>query len=153
MRTNARDQAVEILLVEDNPGDVDLIREGLEGAGARYHLSVVENGAEALDFLRRRGRYAQAVRPDLILLDLNLPVMDGRETLQEIKAYDELRRIPVIVLTTSEKVEDVLHCYDLHANCYLTKPLGLEAYLRVMQGIQEFWLTLVTLPSAVPGGG
>jgi two-component system, chemotaxis family, response regulator Rcp1 len=139
-------RTIEILLVEDNPGDVDLAREGLEETGLRINLSVVSNGVEALALLRRQGKYAGAARPDIVLLDLNLPVKDGRETLAEMKEDESLRHIPVIVLTTSRKEEDVLNSYRLHANCYVTKPLRFEEFVRVVRGIQDFWLTLVTLP-------
>ena len=149
MPAEAPSKPVEILLVEDNPADADLIQESLAEAGVQHRLSVIENGAEALAFLRRQGKYANAVRPALIVLDLSLPVKDGRETLRDIKGDDDLKRIPVVVLTTSNKPEDVLRCYDLHANCYLTKPLLFTQYVLVMKGIQEFWFTLVTLPSEV----
>ena len=136
----------EVLLVEDNPGDVELAREGLEEGKLRINLSVVENGAEALAFLRRQGRYAAAPRPDVILMDLNLPVKDGREALAEIKADDALKHIPIVVLTTSKKEEDVIRSYGLHANCYIAKPIRFEEFVRVVQGIKDFWFTIVTLP-------
>jgi two-component system response regulator len=146
MNTSDAGRTIEVLLVEDNPGDVDLAREGLEESKLRVNLSVVENGAEALALLRRQGRYADAARPDLVLLDLNLPVKDGRETLAEMKADEHLKHIPVVVLTTSKKEEDVLKSYRLHANCYITKPLSFEEFVRVVRGIQDFWFTIVTLP-------
>lgn len=137
---------VELLLVEDNPGDVDLARDALETSKIRNTLHVVNDGEAALDFLRRRGRYVHVPRPDLILLDLNLPRKDGREVLAEIKADAGLKRIPVVVLTTSKDEEDVLKAYNLHANCYITKPIDLHQFLRVIRSIEEFWLTIVRLP-------
>jgi two-component system, chemotaxis family, response regulator Rcp1 len=137
---------VEILLVEDNPGDVRLTIEALREGKVRNNLSVSPDGVEALALLRRQGHYAQASRPDLILLDLNLPKKDGREVLAEIKADPELRRIPVVVLTTSKAEEDILKSYNLHANCYITKPVDLEQFIAVIKTIDEFWLTVVRLP-------
>ena len=137
---------VEILLVEDNPGDVRLTLEAFKEGKLRNRLQVVRDGEEALASLRRQGPYAQAVRPDLILLDLNLPKRDGREVLAEIKADADLRRIPVVVLTTSKAEQDILKAYDLHANCYITKPVDLEQFLRVVRAIEEFWLEVVKLP-------
>jgi chemotaxis family two-component system response regulator Rcp1 len=139
---------VEILLVEDNPGDVRLTQEALREGKIRNNLSVVSDGVEALAFLRREGRYADAAHPDVILLDLNLPRKDGREVLTEIKADSQLRRIPVVILTTSTNEQDVLRSYDLHANCYITKPVDFEQFIGVVQAIENFWLTVVTLPSA-----
>jgi CheY-like chemotaxis protein len=141
-----RTRTAEILLVEDDPGDILLTREMLKDAGVVSDLAVVENGIDAIAYLRRTGRYAQAVRPDIILLDLNLPKKDGREVLAEIKQDPDLRLIPVIVLTTSRSAEDITRCYDLHANCYITKPLGLEQFGRVVRSIGEFWFSVVTLP-------
>ena len=137
---------IEILLVEDNPGDVDLTKEALERAKVANRLQVVEDGVEALDFLFRRGRYVDACRPDIILLDLNLPKRDGREVLSVIKADRELADIPVVVLTTSQADEDILRAYRLHANCYITKPVDFKQFLRVVESIEEFWLTIVKLP-------
>ena len=137
---------IKILLVEDNPGDVDLTKEALERAKVANRLQVVEDGAEALDYLFRRGTYADAGRPDIILLDLNLPKKDGREVLAEIKADPELADIPVVVLTTSQADEDILRAYRLHANCYITKPVDFHQFLRVVETIEEFWLTVVKLP-------
>ena len=137
---------VEILLVEDNPGDVRLTQEALKESKIINHLSVVMDGMEAMEYLRREGRFAQAVRPDLILLDLNLPRKNGREVLAEIKEDQDLRRIPVVVLTISQDEEDVLKAYNLHANCYVTKPLNLNRFLKVVQSIEDFWLTIVKLP-------
>jgi CheY-like chemotaxis protein len=144
--TSSRGRVVDILLVEDNPGDVRLIVEGLHERTVRHNLHVVHDGVEALEFLRRTGRFADAVRPDLILLDLNLPRMDGREVLGEVKSDPDLKTIPVVVLTTSRAEQDILQSYQLHANCYVTKPVDLEEFLEVIKSIEEFWLTTVTLP-------
>jgi chemotaxis family two-component system response regulator Rcp1 len=141
-----RTQPVEILLVEDNPGDVQLTREALEEGKVKNHLHVVSDGVEALEFLRRRGRHEGAVRPDLVLLDLNLPRKDGREVLAEVKEDPELRRIPVVVLTTSDAEADIVRTYELHANCYIRKPVDLEQFLEVVKSIDDFWLTVVKLP-------
>jgi CheY-like chemotaxis protein len=138
---------IEILLVEDSPGDVELTQEVLRDAKVRNHLNVVSDGEEALRYLRREGRYASAVRPDLILLDLNLPKKDGREVLREIKNDDSLKRIPVVVLTTSQAEQDILKTYELHANCYVTKPVDLDQFITVVQSIEDFWLAIVKLPS------
>ena len=137
---------VEILLVEDNPGDVRLTQEALKESKICNHLSVVTDGVEAVEYLRQEGRFAQAVRPDLILLDLNLPRKNGREVLAEIKEDQDLRRIPVVVLTISQDEEDVFKAYNLHANCYVNKPLDLNRFLKVVQSIEDFWLTIVKLP-------
>jgi len=139
---------VEILLVEDNPGDHRLTQEALREGKVYNNLHWVQDGVDALDFLKRRGKHAHAPRPDIILLDLNLPKMDGREVLSEIKGDEELRTIPVVVLTTSKAEEDVLRSYDLHANCYVTKPVDLDKFIVVVQSIDRFWLTVVTLPPA-----
>jgi len=138
---------IEILLVEDNPGDVRLETEALKEGKIYNHLSVVRDGAEAIEFLRRKGRFADVEKPDLILLDLNLPKKDGREVLAEIKADDDLKRIPVVVLTTSRTEEDVLRSYDLHANAYIVKPLDLQQFINAVRKIEDFWLTVVRLPS------
>jgi two-component system, chemotaxis family, response regulator Rcp1 len=138
---------IEILLVEDSPGDVRLTREALVEGKVRNNLHVVEDGIEALRFLRREDEYADAVRPDLILLDLNLPKMDGRQVLEKIKADAELRTIPVVILTSSEAEEDICRAYDLHANCYVTKPVDLEQFITVVKSIEMFWFTIVKLPS------
>ncbi len=138
---------VDILLVEDNPGDVRLTQEALQDARITNHMSVAEDGVQALAFLRRQDRYAEAPRPDLILLDLNLPRKDGREVLAEVKADPQLWRIPVVVLTTSQAERDVLRAYDLHANCYITKPVDLDQFLTVVKSIEDFWLTVVKLPT------
>jgi len=137
---------VELLLVEDNPGDVELTREALDEARVRNRLSVVSDGVQALAFLRREGPYAGAPRPDLVLLDLNLPRKDGREVLAEIKADPALRRIPVVVLTTSAAEKDVLGAYELHANAYIVKPVDLDQFLSVVRCVEGFWLTVVKFP-------
>ena len=136
---------VEILLVEDNPGDVRLTQEVFKESKIRNKLHVVKDGVEAMDFLRQ-GKGANGVRPDLILLDLNLPKKDGREVLAEIKADDDLKRIPVVVLTISKAEEDILRSYSLHANCYLNKPIEFEQFFNLVKYIEEFWLTIVKLP-------
>ena len=139
-------QRFEILLVEDNPGDVLLTREAFQEGRLAHHLSVVEDGEEAIRFLRQEGKHASAPRPDLILLDLNLPKKDGRELLAEVKGDPVLRHIPVIVLTTSDAEQDVWRAYKLHANCYLTKPVQMEEFLNKIRSVEEFWLTVVRLP-------
>jgi len=139
-------RAVEVLLVEDNPGDVDLTREAFKEAKLRNRLSVVSDGEAAMVFLRRRGKYADAPRPDVVLLDLNLPRKDGREVLEEIKSDDHLKRIPVVVLTTSRAEEDILRAYQNHANCYITKPVDFQRFMEVVKSIEDFWLTVVRLP-------
>ncbi len=141
-----RVEPIEILLVEDSPGDADLAREALETTKVRNTLHVVRDGEEAMDFLRRKGKWANAPRPGLVLLDLNLPKMDGRQVLAEIKQDPDLRRIPVVILTISKEEADVLRSYDLHANCYITKPIDLGQFLEVVRSIEEFWLTIVRLP-------
>jgi len=142
----AHSRPVEILLVEDNPGDVRLTREALREAKVRNNLSVAPDGVEALAYLRKEGQYADAVRPDLILLDLNLPRKDGREVLEEVKADPALRHIPVVVLTSSQAEQDILRAYDLHANCYVTKPVDLDQFITVVKSIEDFWFTIVKLP-------
>jgi two-component system, chemotaxis family, response regulator Rcp1 len=137
---------VQILLVEDNPGDARLTQEVFKLNKLPKTLSVVEDGVEALAFLRQEGKYADAPRPDLILLDLNLPKKDGRQVLAAIKSDASLRRIPVVVLTTSRDQEDILHAYDLNANCFLTKPVDFDQFARLVEAIEEFWLTVVELP-------
>ena len=137
---------IEILLVEDNPGDVRLTIEGLHETKVRNNLHVAKDGVEALAMLRREGRHADFVRPDLILLDLNLPRKDGREVLQDLKQDPALHTIPVVVLTTSQAEPDVLRSYELQANCYITKPVDLEQFMTVVKSIEDFWLTIVTLP-------
>lgn len=140
---------IEILLVEDNPGDVRLVSESLKEYKICNRLSMVRDGEEAMQFLRRKGQFADAPRPDLILLDLNLPKKDGREVLAEIKADPELRRIPVVVLTSSRDEEDVLRSYDVNANCYVTKPVDLDQFVRVVQSIENFWFSMVRLPKGL----
>ena len=137
---------IEILLVEDNLADVRLTQEALKEEKLFNNLSVVNDGVEALAFLRREGKYANSVRPDLILLDLNLPRKDGREVLEEIKNDPTLEAIPVVVLTVSEADKDILVSYHLHANCYIVKPLDLNQFSKVVKSIQDFWLTIVKLP-------
>jgi CheY-like chemotaxis protein len=137
---------VEILLVEDNPGDVRLTVEALKEGKFLNRLTVVKDGVEALTLLRWQGRYANAPRPHLILLDLNLPKKDGREVLAEIKADDNLKRIPVVILTTSQAEQDILKSYSLHANCYITKPVDLDQFIAVVKSIEDFWLGIVMLP-------
>ena len=138
---------VDILLVEDSPTDVFLAREALEQAKVLNTLHVVSDGVEAMDYLHRRGPYAGAVRPDLVLLDLNLPRKDGREVLAEIKADAGLKRIPVVVLTTSKAEEDILRAYGLHANCYVAKPVDFDRFAEVVKAIESFWFTIVSLPT------
>jgi CheY-like chemotaxis protein len=133
-------------MVEDNPGDVRLTREALREAKVRNHIHVLTDGVEALAYLRRQGRYANASRPDVILLDLNLPKKDGREVLAEIKVDPNLLRIPVVILTSSEAEEDILKAYNLHANAYVAKPVGLEQFMAVVRQIEGFWLEIVKLP-------
>jgi CheY-like chemotaxis protein len=142
------ERLIEILLVEDNAGEARLTVEALKEAGAPAHLSHVSDGAAALEFLRREGRFAGAPRPQLILLDLNLPAVDGRAVLKAIKAHEDWRRIPVVVLTNSQSEEDVTRAYDLCANCYVPKPLDLDAFLRTVRVLKEFWLTIAKLPAA-----
>lgn len=138
---------LDVLLVEDNPADFRLTQEALKEGKMLCNLSWVKDGVEALDFLHRRGAYAGAVVPDLILLDLNLPKVDGREVLAEIKAHPQLRRIPVVILSTSKAEEDILRSYDLHANCYVTKhPVNFDSFIQVIRSIDTFWLAVVTLP-------
>lgn len=137
---------IDILLVEDNPGDVRLTREALKEGKIKNNLFVTSNGVEALEFLKQEGEYTDAIRPDLILLDLNMPRMDGRELLEKIKQEPDLRRIPVVILTTSKSEEDIVKSYDLHANCYITKPVDLDQFISVVKSIEDFWLTVVKLP-------
>jgi CheY-like chemotaxis protein len=137
---------IEILLVEDSPGDVRLTQEVFKESKILNRLSVVMDGVEAMAFLRREGKYATAPSPDLILLDLNLPKKDGREVLAEIKSSEDLKRIPVVVLTISKAEEDILKAYELYANCYITKPIDLDQFVKVVKSIEDFWLTIVKLP-------
>jgi two-component system response regulator len=138
---------IDVLLVEDDPGDVELTKEGLLTAKMLVNLHVVDDGEKALKYLRKEMPYTEAVRPDIILLDLNMPRKDGKETLQEIKAEPSLRSIPVVILTTSEAETDIVKCYDLGANCYITKPISFEAFTKVVAMIEEFWFTIVRMPS------
>ena len=146
MATEQAAKPVEVLLVEDDPGDVLLTEETLLGSKIRTNLHVVGDGVEALAFLRKEGAYAAVPRPDLILLDLNMPRKDGREVLADIKEDSDLKTIPVAVLTTSSQDEDILKSYQLHANCYITKPVGLEQFATVVQSLEDFWFAIVRLP-------
>ena len=137
---------IEILLVEDNPGDADLAMEALHDSKILNEVHHVLDGEEAMLFLRKKGKYAQSPRPDLVLLDLNMPKKDGREVLDEIKSDPDLKRIPVVILTVSKDEEDILKSYNLHANCYITKPIDLHQFLKVVHTIEDFWLTVVKLP-------
>lgn len=141
-------EAVDILLIEDDPGDVRLTQEALKGSKLSNRLSVVEDGVEAMAFLRGEGKFEGAPRPDLILLDLNLPRKSGREVLEEIKNDDNFKRIPVVVLTTSDNDEDILASYNLHANCYITKPVDLSRFMQIVKTIEGFWFSIVKLPPA-----
>ena len=139
-------KVIDILLVEDDPGDVELTREGLAAGKMFVNLHTVDDGIKALRFLRREEPYNDAVRPDIILLDLNMPRMDGRETLKEIKADECLRSIPVVVLTTSESEADIFKSYDLGASCYISKPVGFDDFLKVVHSLEDFWFTVVKMP-------
>ena len=146
-RMSVAETGFEILLVEDNPGDVLLTREAFNEGRLAHHLSAVGDGEEAIQFLRREGKFVDAPRPDVILLDLNLPKKDGRELLAEIKEDPLLRYIPIIVLTTSDAEQDVWRAYKLHANCYLTKPIEVDDFIRKIRSLEDFWLTVVRLPA------
>lgn len=146
MNGNQAGRPVKILLVEDNPADIRLTKEALVEGKIRNELHVADNGEMALEYLRRKGSYAKASRPDLILLDLNLPRKNGQEVLAEIKEDLQLKRIPVVILTTSSAEKDVLSTYNLHANCYITKPVDLNQFMEVVKTIEDFWLTIVKLP-------
>lgn len=139
-------ETFDILLVEDNPGDARLAQEALKEGRMASRLKIVVDGVEAMAYLRREGAYSDAPRPNLVLLDLNLPRKDGRQVLAEMKADAELRRIPVVVLTTSQAEQDILRSYDLHANCYITKPVDLDRFIAVVRSIEEYWCSVVTLP-------
>lgn len=139
-------EAIEILLVEDNPGDIRLTQEALKDSKLYNNLNIARDGVEAMAFLRRENQYRTAPRPDIILLDLNLPRKDGREVLEEIKEDEVLRRIPVVVLTTSDADEDILRSYNLHANCYITKPVDLNRFISIVKTIENFWFQIVKLP-------
>jgi chemotaxis family two-component system response regulator Rcp1 len=147
MPKTLRSKNIDILLVEDNPGDVRLTREALKEGKVLNTLYVAIDGVDALEFLNKQGRYADVPRPDIILLDLNLPRKDGRELLADIKNNPDLRKIPVVILTTSKAEEDILKSYDLHANCYITKPVDLDQFLDVVKSIENFWFSIVKLPS------
>ncbi|MCC5623476.1 response regulator [Nostoc sp. CHAB 5715] len=137
---------IEVLLVEDNPGDAQLTRIALEDSKISIHLNVVEDGVEAMAFLRKQEKYVKAAHPDIVLLDLNLPRKDGREVLAEIKGDENLRRIPVVILTTSQAEEDILKAYNLCANCYITKPVDFDQFVKIVQSIENFWFAIVKLP-------
>ncbi len=147
MTVETDDKCKKILLIEDNIGDIRLIQEVLKDSSVFQEILTVRDGVDAMAFLRRKGEYQDAPRPDLIVLDLNLPKKDGREVLAEIKNDPNLKRIPVVVLTTSRNEDDIVRSYDLHANCYITKSRNLKDLFRIVKGIEEFWLTTVTLPS------
>ena len=141
-----KDEPINILLVEDNPGDIRLAQEIFKDGKVQKELHVVEDGVEAMAFLKKEGKYADSPRPDLILLDLNLPRKDGREVLDELKSDESLRRIPVIILTTSKSEEDVIKTYNMHANCFITKPVDIVQFLDMAEAIEEFWFNIVSLP-------
>jgi len=143
---------IHVLLVEDDPGDIRLTQEALKDGKVHINLHVVRDGIEAMEFLHRRGKYAALPRPDLVILDLNLPKKDGREVLAELKADADLKHIPVVVLTTSKEERDIIKSYDSHANCFITKPIDLDEFIRVVQSIEDFWLTIVKLPQEEDNG-
>jgi two-component system, chemotaxis family, response regulator Rcp1 len=147
MMDNSNFKLIDILVVEDNPGDALLIMEVLKSNKIHNSLHVVKDGVEAMNFLYQKGEYSEVPRPDLIFLDLNLPKMDGREVLAELKSDDELKHIPVVVMTMSQSEEDILRSYNLHANCYVTKPIDLDQFVKVVESIEDFWFSLVKLPS------
>lgn len=138
---------IEILLVEDNPGDARLAKEALKESKLKNNLYIADDGVEAMDFLYKKGKYSNMPRPDLVILDLNLPRKDGREVLEEIKTDDSLKRIPVVILTISKAEEDILKTYNLHANCFISKPIDLDQFIKVVKSIEDFWLTIVKLPN------
>jgi CheY-like chemotaxis protein len=142
----AASRQVEVLLVEDNPGDARLTRIALEEGKMHIHLNVVEDGVEAMAFLHKQGKYAEVAHPDLILLDLNLPKKSGSEVLAEIKTDEALKQIPVVILTTSQAEEDILKAYKLYANCYITKPVDFDQFVKIVQSIEDFWFTIVKRP-------
>jgi chemotaxis family two-component system response regulator Rcp1 len=146
MQSNKSGMPIEILLAEDNPGDARLAIEALKESKITNHVNVVQDGVEAMAFLRKQGKYAKEPRPDVILLDLNMPRKDGREVLAEVKADPDLRRIPVVILTISQAEQDILTAYDLHANCFITKPVDLDQFNKVVHSIEDFWFTIVKLP-------
>ncbi len=143
---------IEVLLVEDNPGDVRLTKEALKEGKMQINLSVVVDGLDAMAFLRKEGKYKEVPTPDLVLLDLNLPKKDGREVLADIKKDNNLKLIPVVVLTTSDAEQDIMKTYELHVNCYITKPVDYEQFITVVKSIEDFWLTIVRLPRGVWNG-
>ena len=147
MNSQIAERPMEILLVDDNPGDVRLTAEALKDGEVENRLHTAKDGMEAIAFLRRRGRYIDAPRPDLILLDLNMPRMNGRQVLAEIKEDSALKHIPVVILTGSREMDDIVKTYDLHANCYVTKPIDFEQFIMMVKSITDFWLTIVKLPS------
>ena len=151
MQSNESGKPIEILLVEDNEGDIRLAVEALKDAKIFNHINFVQDGVEAMAYVRKQGKFARALRPDLILLDLNMPKKDGREVLAEIKSDPDLRSIPVVILTISQAEQDILKAYDLHANCYITKPVDLDQFNKVVHSIEEFWFTIVKLPLNVSG--
>ncbi len=146
MSNNTSGQAIEILMVEDNPGDVRLTMEILKEAKVKNRINVAENGEKAIQFLTKCGEYKDAPRPDLILLDWNLPIKNGYEVLKEIRKNEALKYIPVVVLTSSESEEDIVKAYDVNANCYITKPVDLDQFIKVIKSIENFWMTIVKLP-------
>lgn len=146
MKAGEKSRPIEILLVEDSAGDVRLVKEALKENKFLNNLYVARDGVEAMKFLHQEGKYADAVRPDLILLDLNLPKKDGREVLAEVKGDEDLKRIPVVIMTVSEAEEDILKTYNLHANCYIAKPIDLDQFIKVVRSVESFWLTIVKLP-------
>ena len=146
MRLSKRIRPVEILLVEDNPGDIRLTKEAMKEAKIINNLNVVEDGVEALAYLRKKGKFKDANRPDLILLDINLPKKNGREVLAEIKQDKNLKQIPVIILTISKAEEDIIKTYELHANCFITKPVDMDQFIKVVKSIEYFWFSIVKLP-------
>jgi CheY-like chemotaxis protein len=147
MSFEPQSQLIDILLVEDNAGDVRLTQEVLKDSKVRNTLTVASNGEEAIHCLRKQGKFKDCARPDLILLDLNLPIKDGREVLAQIKADLDFKRIPVVILTTSKAEEDILKTYNLHANCYVTKPVDLDQFVKVVKSLEDFWLAIVKLPN------
>ncbi len=146
MTTSQNYRPIEILLVEDNPGDVRLTQEAARETKVHNNMHIVSNGTDAMAFLHREGRFGSVPRPDLILLDLNMPGLDGREVLRRVKSDEQLRRIPVVIITSSQAEEDILRAYDLQASCYVTKPVDLEQFIKVVKSIENFWLTIVKLP-------
>ena len=148
MTAKAIGEMVDILLVEDNEGDARLAKEAMRDSKIRNTLHHVTDGEDAMTFLRKAGKHCEAPRPDLILLDLNLPKKDGRQVLAEIKGDESLRRIPVVILTVSSAEEDILKTYNLHANCYITKPIDLDQFMKVVRSVEDFWLTIVKLPNS-----